>query len=504
MIYPYGAKPKFALPHVSKPWKVKLMGEKTALWVLVRLFVVYPCLFVPLSLIFPSEYHLFIALYLFYFLLDLFPVLRSHPFDWFEPPVYWFLFLAINHYRPFYLMIYKNFHSDFLPTASKALNLELAIKLVLIFIFFCKIPYLIGYYGKWGWKLGFRKSKTSPLWDWQKLLLWMTFGMVLAILCFFAIVSVAGDPINYFLHINYYRRVVALKGLVSFRRGLILLPFVMLLGYAYYLTQKRKKGFKVYILISLILALFVGGRSFVILPIMGMLVLNHYLLKPISFKKMMFYAFGILAFMVFFQNFRGATGDITGPEEIEKEEVKTAVFSQGLNPIKLLNAAIQDRRSFDERLYRIHTLKIPEDLLLGSTYLYYLVWYIPRSIWHGKVKFGFKTKPQLIHAQPAGYFGELYQNFYLPGLLLGFFLWGIIHRALYAWLKANPGNKSVLMLYMVTLVWMPGPDRVAVLGWLPIYLFTWVALKHVQIPWHPGKKIAQQKVFVPSVSPSSS
>jgi hypothetical protein len=68
----------------------------------------------------------------------------------------------------------------------------------------------------------------------------------------------------------------------------------------------------------------------------------------------------------------------------------------------------------------------------GATYLDALLFVIPRVMWPDKPRsFSYQIGRRLLHTDnfvPPGYIGELYINFYLPGVLLGMYLMGLLLR----------------------------------------------------------------------------
>jgi hypothetical protein len=79
----------------------------------------------------------------------------------------------------------------------------------------------------------------------------------------------------------------------------------------------------------------------------------------------------------------------------------------------------------------------------GTTYLDSLLFAIPRVMWPGKPRsFSYEIGRHLLRTDnfiPPGYIGELYINFYVPGILLGMYLMGLLLRmALSCTLSGDP------------------------------------------------------------------
>lgn len=437
-------------------------------------------LFVATGLIawWPNEYQTLAFVWAASWGLAVYPVFRSRPFDWFEPPVFQFSIGFIHTYRVIYLVIYQDFRNDFLPSLEKDASIALGIQAISLSLLI-SLCYLLGYYSQRSKKLSYRLPNLPGDWSLYRLHIVMILGSAIGLTCFFIVTSIAGGPLEYFYDLNYWRRQVALQGLVSFRRGMALMPFVAILWYAYYLTQGSPRSvlpwripyyYWAFLLISFIVGISIGSRSSVIYPFYALLAAYHYLRKRLTLSKLVLAAIGILLFVVIMQAYRQVTGELEGVGSDDLSERTQVITERSYNPLQVLNEAVRDRRGFDETMYRLYVLRIPEDLLWGKTYLYYLIWPIPRSLWPGKIEIGFATKPQLIKGAPPGFMGELYHNFYIPGVVIGFFLWGTFHRMLYTWMQNHSGNKSITVLYIITLVLLADPDRLAVLSWLPVFL----------------------------------
>jgi hypothetical protein len=64
------------------------------------------------------------------------------------------------------------------------------------------------------------------------------------------------------------------------------------------------------------------------------------------------------------------------------------------------------------------------------------------------------------------------------GVVLGMFLWGSFHGGLYAWLTRNTGDRSVVILYLMLLLFFaPAPSGVSAA--LQFVVPVWIALRFV-------------------------
>lgn len=94
----------------------------------------------------------------------------------------------------------------------------------------------------------------------------------------------------------------------------------------------------------------------------------------------------------------------------------------------------------------------------GTTLLTWLVFPIPRSIWSDKPMNLGQVLGEEIYEQGVGVVGagtpppvpaELYLNFWIPGLVVGMYVLGVVVRAGYVYLRPSDGPLSHVLLYAV-------------------------------------------------------
>jgi hypothetical protein len=123
------------------------------------------------------------------------------------------------------------------------------------------------------------------------------------------------------------------------------------------------------------------------------------------------------------------------------------------------------------------------DFLLGKTYLDPLTIPIPRALWAekprsvgalvGETFFDYVTD----FAIPPGAVGEAYWNFYVPGVVGVFFLFGIFHKALFFWYKEHSSYALASMIYVVTLFIFNSPDTLSFVNWIYVVVPAIILLK---------------------------
>lgn len=93
----------------------------------------------------------------------------------------------------------------------------------------------------------------------------------------------------------------------------------------------------------------------------------------------------------------------------------------------------------------------------GGTLLYVLFLWIPRPLWPGKplnldtvlgmVVYGAQTYGA--GAVPPGFIGELYWNFWFPGIIIGCFLLGYLLKVIYTQFRAYSSNRNIVLIYVL-------------------------------------------------------
>ena len=116
--------------------------------------------------------------------------------------------------------------------------------------------------------------------------------------------------------------------------------------------------------------------------------------------------------------------------------------------------------------------RVPDDvpLLYGRSYLAIVTLPVPRSLW--------PEKPKLIDGQvgqiffglnagvPAGGIGEAFWNFHVVGVIVVFFLFGLLHRWLVAVFVRNRDQPAMIVLYATTMLMLRDPSSLGITIWL--------------------------------------
>lgn len=429
---------------------------------------------VGLALLLPSQYELFSLFLTIHLALYAYPFFRSRPFDWFEPPVIASVLGALSQYRILYLIIYKDFRTDFLALPVEQ-SISVGIKVLCLSIV-ATTCYFIGYYTNTGRLVGLKLPVPKSNWSWKRTRLVILMGILLAALAILVLTWKSGGPISYLTHLGYWKVQTRIDGMETYRRPILLLPLLGVLWFTYHVTESTVKKtflqrltFWGALCLMFMTSVLGGSRSFVVIPAIALLMCTHYLVKRISVTRMIVLGLGIILFATLYLQYRILTGQFRGAPT-QASTGLNILTNRSYDPISILNEAVGDRRGFDQLMYRVETTRVPEDLKWGQTYLYLLLTPIPRSLWLGKKAFYDSISAEVIPFAPPGFLGELYANFFIPGIMLGYFFWGAFQRGAYVWLKANLKNRSVVFLFVMFLVLIPEPTINALATGLPIFL----------------------------------
>ena len=201
-----------------------------------------------------------------------------------------------------------------------------------------------------------------------------------------------------------------------------------------------------------------GSRSSILFAIalFGMIwMLRHQrapALRAFAIAGAALVAFGIL----------GALRESTWEGELDTTVITDFSFERSVN---------RARREADQRAsmaaHVAVVAKVPEQvpLLMGRTYLAAVFFFVPRRLWEDKPRgAGPMTSAYIFGSQefgssalrgagiPPGEVAEVYWNFYIPGVVVVFLLYGMFHRWVVRTYIAYDGAPAVAVLYVLTVL----------------------------------------------------
>ena len=119
--------------------------------------------------------------------------------------------------------------------------------------------------------------------------------------------------------------------------------------------------------------------------------------------------------------------------------------------------------------------KVPDKvgLLYGKSYVGTLLFFIPRALWPDKPHGAGTMNGEIIFeggsGVPTGPVGEAYWNFYIPGVVIMFFLYGLFHRWLARTFAQYSRVPTAWVLYVLTLSTF-SPESTRMVGWFHLMI----------------------------------
>ena len=336
--------------------------------------------------------------------------------------------------------------------------------------------YYLFYYGLPSWS-GLTKLLPSFGPSWSARRVPVVVGMYLLIgLAAYAIFMWQVGGLGYFLsHINVRNEVSEGQG--------PLIEAIQAMGAAWiiaflYATTQRKKLWP-YLLMGIpVLALLgtLGGRGFLLYPVLLCLICHHYLARRISFTRLALVA---VCFVIF------AVGYKTLRDSAASEPLGTQVLEQShWAPADVFTQLFAEQTSLDAFAVLIDDMPAHLEFQWGRTWLNLLALPIPSKLWTEKPPileghtFG-KVYFDESGGRPPGFAGVLYMNFGYWGIVPGFALLGVFHKSLYRYLKDNRRNSMAVCLYALTAMTLYDFSNIQITHWL--YWGPWLLMAFAMV-----------------------
>lgn len=235
-----------------------------------------------------------------------------------------------------------------------------------------------------------------------------------------------------------------------------------------------------------------GQRGIAIFFIVNALIVVHYLWRRIPMTLLAALAFVMLV---------GA--NLLGAYRSSDESSFTASSpgpTANLSATQTLVEHEDDRERIAAIAVAFHFFPERKDYLMGESWAYLAVAFIPRWLWPEKAnKFMWRDTrivPELVGAPvPLSYLGLLYANFSWVGIILGMGFWGLVQRGMYEWLLKDPRDRNVVILYSFIVVYFT-PTALQISATIGYVLPLYVAIRYMR------KKVGQKKKALPAARPA--
>lgn len=384
------------------------------------------------------------------------PLFLHYPTDWFAPPVFLFWNGLRSIFRPISWMIQGNIDVQLPTSLSENINLlcwVLAIQIL------ATSAYLFAFYDYHSTKrirlLAQRINlRFSGHWEISRLMLVFSLSLPIAVGAYFFILSTMDIESIWDLLLKWRSKQKLMEGKFYPFTFLNLFALVILM---LMVCSWRNKGLQVsnwfgflgLIVYSGAIASF-GFRGYVVQVWIMAAGLYHYLVKRLPLKAIIYllgtiFLFAFFSFQIRYAAFEG--------EIVEGWRPNITITTEALMQMMEIDLST---RGLDNQLIAFYVFPNHIPFQWGKSWLTLLTLPIPRTIWKEKPVLtpGGLVRDQFFQgggSLPLGYLGDLYANFHIPGVLIGYWILGLYHRFLYEWRKKHFQNLSINFLYIVFL-----------------------------------------------------
>jgi oligosaccharide repeat unit polymerase len=341
----------------------------------------------------------------------------------------------------------------------------------------------IGYFSKLG-QLFFRHKQFIPdNWSRAKFKIVLFSYSAISLISFLIIIKLSGGFSSYFSNIRN-----AMVGITSGKTFLfisVLLINIPLLIMFCYILEKKKSifNFVIFFLFASILLASLGERGHFVMLIISLLICIHYLKRNIHSLSIVAISTALIIFLVIYGQYRDFTE--------KSHKIKKIGFDVNIGLLTTYGYFIGH---FDQlRHVKDVVMAVPDqlDFQMGKTFLNLLVKLIPSAIWENKPQGAGQVVTKYIYPKAfnlnvtvaPSLLAELYLNFHIIGIIIGFFLFGVLCKSLYYFLIKNNKNKNAVILYSISLPYVFSElrgDFTIVTSFLIFNLtFSFVALNYI-------------------------
>lgn len=222
-----------------------------------------------------------------------------------------------------------------------------------------------------------------------------------------------------------------------------------------------------------------GGKSSILNAITTFLIARHYLKKPLSAKFYVILIGGLFILSPLLWHVRGY-----GIHHLDI--LKDSYISALCNPVEFLFPIMNRSYEFDAFALFIDAIDSGSPLELGKPMAFIFYFFIPRIWWPEKpLHFSVTYLPKYAGIDSTSCMaptlpGELYVNFHIIGVVVGFLLCGIFMKFCYQCLIKRNQNKSSLLIYIPCVLLSPfvlegGTSKLEnyLFALFPVILFLW-------------------------------
>ena len=359
-------------------------------------------------------------------------------------PIYFVsvLFFIIFFIRPMQLLYHFDARSRFMPEHKELFQEALFLGSLGITTFY------IGYILPIGNSLSAHLPNFRKEWRQRRILYVAFVYVIIGFAGYFFAISRSGG-LSLFLSTLRGRRLLAESGSWAIASTRTLVSVTTLLVGAYcFCTGRLKLLFIIILTLDMGTSFITGGRSGALVTALALMTMFRYSrirhVSKMTSDIVMVAIFGILAalFVVLLGTTRslGRAGDVSS---------SLAIFASSDNAF--FRRLLGEFGQFDWAVIVLDLVPTRIPFQYGATFLQFFQMFIPKAIWANKpVPVAYMINMAVGGARAGSPFtiiGELYLNFAFFGVIIGMFLFGLVSKVMYAYLRRNRGNPAILLIY---------------------------------------------------------
>lgn len=365
-------------------------------------------------------------------------------------PLYFlaFLFVLIFIFRPIQALHRPDFTARLIPSDASL------IQLALLYGGLSFAALWLGYRSGFGERWARGLPRFTPTWSQSWILAVGVIYVAIGVAGFAFAVSRSGGFALFWATLSG-RALLAETGSMVFASTLYLVSAAaVVLGTNWIFFRRGMWLFGAVLALSVVLNTSLGGRSGVLIQLLGLVVIFYYSRlhrhQAATTRMAAVLGFGLLAIV-----FVVGLGILRSP--------LTTVAGRG--DLKALSAAevgerfVSEFNQFDWFVIILDLTPQTVPYQHGATFAQLLGQFIPRMIWPDKPPPFEYTLTRMVTGTESGspftIAGEFYLNFGPVGMLLGMVFFGVLCRTAYAYLRAYPDNAAVVLLYGVFFANLP-------------------------------------------------
>ena len=361
----------------------------------------------------------------------------------------------------FFVYIFTFIIPGFFSLQSKESEMERYVVIAVLYVTLSFFFFFVGYRSDIGRRLSLNLPRFKADWSRQKLLILIVIYSVIGIGGYFIAMDKVGGVDNYVSNIGKRIELTAGYGYFFQSRNFVIVAnflwFIDLITKRIIYEKRPRKIEIIFYLLHLFLILgmvgILGSRGTILQIFLCMMIARHYLVKRITVKTFAGFLIVATLFIYLYGEFRKFS--VYEYTRYDYAELKQMVSAEE-KIYRFLSSGLADGANVVANI----VCNVPSilDIQWGKTYWNVIYYPIPRSMFAAKPKTGGQILTEALYPNEVNTYlspnmiGEAYLNFHVIGVIAVSWMFGIFARTLYAYLRTNYGNKSVVAVCSIFLI----------------------------------------------------